>query len=442
MCSEHISGAIPPCRDFCESIQADCQPVIEQFAFPWPSLLNCSRFPSYNGLCIPANQSLEHGQPISITTWPTNTVRRQSVMMQCPPNFVQAHEATSVTCSPHCGKDAYYRREDKLFAEKWMIGWAWLCFLSTSFTLLTFWVEPSRFRYPERPVIFLALCYCLIGVTYILRGALGPQTFSCVPVEEGDSYIAVDGMQSIPCTLAFLSLYYFSLASSIWWVVLALSWFLSAANKWSSEALHGLASYFHVAAWTGPAILGIVALALRRIAGDELTGLCQVSDNDALAFLVVPQAVLLSAGCVLATIAAAALIRVRRAMQIGGRCTGKLERLMTRLGVFAILYVLPAIGYLACLIYEAWHRPRWRSLALLAALDCRIDPTCEPGPSYRTAGVEVALLRLFLSLVVGVTSGMWVWSGKTCRAWSRLFVSPKKVPPRIVGHGMHHISRV
>lgn len=168
-----------------------------------------------------------------------------------------------------------------------------------------------------------------------------------------------------------------------------------------------------------------------------------MAEGDALAFLVVPQAVLLSSGCVLASFAAVALIKVRKAMQVTGRCTGKLERLMTRLGVFAILYVLPAVGYLACLIYEAWHRPRWRSLALLAALDCRIDPSCKPGPSYRTAGVEVALLRLFLSLVVGVTSGMWVWSGKTCRAWSRLFTSPKKLPPRIVsGQNTHYISRV
>ncbi|XP_075238209.1 frizzled-8-like [Lycorma delicatula] len=99
---------------------------------------------------------------------------------------------------------------------------------------------------------------------------------------------------------------------------------------------------------------------------------------------------------------------------------------MTRLAVFTALYVLPTLGALGCLLYESWHHPRWRSLALLSALDCHATPGCAPGPSYHSAGVEVSLLRVFLSLVVGISSGMWVWSGKTCRSWSSLFTAPRK----------------
>lgn len=72
-----------------------------------------------------------------------------------------------------------------------MTGWAWLCFLSTLFTLLTFWVEPSRFRYPERPIVFLALCYNLLSVAYIVRGAVGAENLSCVSQIDGPSYVPV-----------------------------------------------------------------------------------------------------------------------------------------------------------------------------------------------------------------------------------------------------------
>jgi len=96
-----------------------------------------------------------------------------------------------IFCAPRCGTDAYYRAEDKKFAERWMTGWAWLCFLSTLFTLLTFWVEPSRFRYPERPIVFLALCYNLLSVAYIIRGVIGAENLSCVSQVNEPSYVPV-----------------------------------------------------------------------------------------------------------------------------------------------------------------------------------------------------------------------------------------------------------
>lgn len=142
-----------------------------------------------------------------------------------------------------------------------------------------------------------------------------------------------------------------------------------------------------------------------------------------------------------ASIAGMALVRVRRAIRAAGRVATKLERLMTRLGIFALLYALPALGGLACALHESHVRPRWRTLALLAALDCRSSQNCVPGPVYRAAGLEVALLRLFLSLVIGVTSGMWVWSGKTCRAWSRLLAAPSKTsrPLQTLQHSAQNV---
>lgn len=118
---------------------------------------------------------------------------------------------------PRCGEDVYYRNEDKQFTDRWMTGWAWLCFLSTLFTLLTFWVEPTRFRYPERPIVFLALCYNLTALAYILRGAVGPQQFGCATQDDGPSYVPV-------CFFFFLLVEnsacgYFKLLKSIMMVV-------------------------------------------------------------------------------------------------------------------------------------------------------------------------------------------------------------------------------
>lgn len=33
--------------------------------------------------------------------------------------------------------------------------------------MLTFLIDPSRFRYPERPIVFLAICYLIVGCAYV-----------------------------------------------------------------------------------------------------------------------------------------------------------------------------------------------------------------------------------------------------------------------------------
>ncbi|XP_043278385.1 frizzled-9-like isoform X2 [Venturia canescens] len=449
VCSEHVAMQIPACKPLCLSVRRDCEPALTSLTLPWPHLLDCDRFSdSGNALCVqpPPEESLPEmipppALPPIRQQWqilkPLQPSIKENQHHQCPPHFVQTPFVDTVTCAPRCGADAYYRGEDKKFAVRWMNGWAWLCFLSTLFTLLTFWVEPSRFRYPERPIVFLALCYNLVSILFIVRGAIGPENLSCVGQIEGPSYVPVhDGLRSIPCAMWWLMKHYLSLASSMWWTILCGCWLLSARNEWSSEALHNIAAYLHAIAWGLPILLTGGTLLSRSVSADELTGLCQVSDESAIWLEVLPHGVLLLLGCVLGSIAGSALIRVRRAVRAAGRSATKLERLMTRLGIFALLYALPAFGGLACALHEASVRPRWRTLALLAALDCRAAQNCVPGPVYRASGLEIALLRLFLSLVVGVTSGMWVWSGKTCRAWSRLLAAPSK-PPRPPLPGQH-----
>lgn len=33
--------------------------------------------------------------------------------------------------------------------------------------VLTFLIDPSRFRYPERAIVFLAICYLVVGCAYV-----------------------------------------------------------------------------------------------------------------------------------------------------------------------------------------------------------------------------------------------------------------------------------
>ncbi|XP_077197246.1 secreted frizzled-related protein 2-like [Paroedura picta] len=53
VCLSQLEQPVLPCRSLCEAVRHGCSPVMLAFGFPWPEMLNCSRFPQGDDLCIP-----------------------------------------------------------------------------------------------------------------------------------------------------------------------------------------------------------------------------------------------------------------------------------------------------------------------------------------------------------------------------------------------------
>jgi len=101
---------------------------------------------------------------------------------------------------------------------------------------------------------------------------------------------------------------------------------------------------------------------------------------------------------------------------------------MVRIGVFSVLYTVPAIIVIVCNVYELLNRGHW-----LEQYQARIcdDPefkgllTCplhkdllqeSRGPDF------IWFMFKYLGyLIVGITSGFWIWSNKTMSSWSKFF---------------------
>lgn len=82
------------------------------------------------------------------------------------------------------------------------------------------------------------------------------------------------------CTLFFMVLYFFTMAGSVWWVILTITWFLAAVPKWGSEAIEKKALLFHAVAWGLPGALTVTILALNKIEGDGISGVCFIGLYD------------------------------------------------------------------------------------------------------------------------------------------------------------------
>lgn len=218
--------------------------------------------------------------------------------------------------------------------------------------------------------------------------------------------------------------------------MLTVAWFLSSTRRWTHERIQQHSSLFHLAGWGLPAAQTIAVLVLRDVDADELTGICYVgnqSTRSLLVFVLAPQFLYLVLGtsllaCGLLTLSRRKPPIVRRDLK-NNIIADKNEAVIMRLGVFGVLYTIPATCVVASLIYEYYSRDDWLLIAE------RNRP--QPKPS-----IWIFLLRIFMSLVVGVTSIIWVWSPKVMRAWKRIFrrlgaTGPYKQAP-VKCHPVHY----
>ena len=346
----------------------------------------------------------------SLSTCPTKYAKYENVSCTdlCDPNCRD--------CVPKCD-NIFFTKQHKSFAYAWMATWASLCILSTVFTIISFCIDPGRFRYPTRPIIFMAFCYLMYALSYFIPLFIPAADIICkTDTTDNTSLMIVNGMESTLCIIIFLIQYYFGIASHIWWLILTLTWYLAASRKWGLEAINSIACYFHLFAWAVPAILTIAILVTGRVDSNELTGMCYVGNHDRwslLVYIIIPMCFLLLVGQIFLLAGFASLLRIRTNLktQVDDSNIRKLEKLMAKIGIFAILYTVPAVCVLGSHVHEFINLDTWRCMSSTQSPDEELQDSIPT--------VEIHMLKIFMSLIIGITISMWVLSSKTIRSCER-----------------------
>ncbi|KRX81519.1 Frizzled-10-A, partial [Trichinella sp. T6] len=457
MCTEAMDEPITSCRSVCQEVERSCAPLLSNFGLAWPALLNCSQFPAQNSEppCMdpsPSKQKEDTLRKDSRTKlnlskqtsaidrmapsseFPTTAV---AVAASCGPQFVHIdrHEMQYHKCVLRCNQDWMFTEEQKNFAQVWMAIWASVCFLSTGFTVMTFLLDTSRFTYPKRPIVFIAICYCATSVGYLLRLLVGREAAGCQQLDSGQSVLVSHSLSNAVCVVTFILLYYFGLASAVWWLILTMTWYLAAGRKWSQEAIARLSSTFHIIAWVIPASLTVTLLVTHELEASELTSMCFVclhSSSALFGFVVGPVAVFSAIGICFMVAGIVSMVRISREMRfrICDTDLQKLRKLMTKVCVFSLLYVVLTLIVVVCSVYEKFFDEEWLS----SQFECRPqsfkDATTGVGlrhcnmsgmGSLSPPAVEIYMLKVFISLTVGIMSSMWIWSKKTLLMWHHFF---------------------
>ena len=464
-----LEDPLPPCRSLCLAAQDGCEELMNKFGFQWPPNLNCNNFPdpSPDQLCVGEDRgegvtrikdrlppvTKRPYQPWSPPSGGSNPAQTGGMDFICPAQLsvlpeleyrltIGSDEVTD--CGAPCDK-MFFTPDQTLFSRYWAGCWAVLCLLATSFTLLSFLIDVSRFQYPERPIIYLTLCYACVALGFVVGFALG-DSVSCnsapAQVTNGlqlERTIRQGSMQDWRCTLLFMVIYFFFMSASVWWVVLTVCWFLSASLKWGQEAIDVQSQWFHFIAWGQPAISTIVILIMKKVEGDILTGVCFVGlwhMGSLRLYVLAPLLAYLVIGTVFLILGLFSLIKIRTVMKQDGSKTDKLEKLILRIGVFSILFIVPQTVIIACLFYEQHYFSSWmlQWQVALAGPNCsgggRLQwqysrewqtPCPESPPDVPPPDFTVYMIKYLMILLLGIFSGVWLWTEKTIHTWAKFF---------------------
>lgn len=185
------------------------------FDFLWPENLECSKFPMDGGdeICLSPNVSSSKSSSENFHNTAVSTVNRydkknnprnknvstytshRSIGFVCPiqlklPQAVGAEFSIGGKSVKNCGipcSSLFFSDGERSMLRYFISSMAAISVVCCIFTVFTFIIDSSRFRYPERPICFLAICYLFVSSVFIY-GLSSGDSLACRDPVAGLSY--------------------------------------------------------------------------------------------------------------------------------------------------------------------------------------------------------------------------------------------------------------
>ena len=481
LCGVHENkiSIVPPCRELCLYVRGSCQPELDRSnrINSWPPHFDCNQFPPANKTnpCIPNtsnNISLYQSLPLlevpgyivpdkvvtasefwspttamyatpTPTPTPTPTVgpqcERELRVSNNSGDYREYSLAGYKQCGVPCVND-YFSVGRDIAVPVVILIFSIFGIISTVFIIATALIERERFHYPERPIVFLACCYFVISLLFMVGSSskLANTQISCSPttVKPTDTALTSMVFQHLPqsdlasisarsggCVAVFFFLYWATMASFIWWDVLTFTWFLAATLKWAEEAISKFWLLYHIIAWGIPIIQAAIVMGNQLVDGDQHSGVCYLGNFNRVGlgvFVFLPVLVYLVVGIVFLIIGFVSLVNIHQELAKDHQKSRHLQRLIFRVGLFSALYIVPNVILVILYIYELAVMDLWQVAILCYSGNSNL-PECNE-ESYSLGSIVVAVtLKYIMWLVVGINICCWVMTKKTYSVWKQLF---------------------
>lgn len=209
ICLPNYAAPIKACRSVCARARLGCESYMKKFGFEWPEHMNCDLFPEYGStkeVCMDPMDAYQQADknklhiskevksefkpnviiPIASETKAKNVTvyvpnACQSPFINVPKGddrFGKLSTGNVKDCIQPC-HSVHFDSIQKEFSFYWILTWSIICLFSSLCTALTYLIDSSRFKYPEKPIIFLSICYMFVSAGYLVRFLVGHEKMAC-----------------------------------------------------------------------------------------------------------------------------------------------------------------------------------------------------------------------------------------------------------------------
>ena len=290
-------------------------------------------------------------------------------------------------CIPNCTSDITFTSKEKANAKLLTISLSATCFIISCITLITLIIDDhccgfaassqsraaknsiAQFAYAVPP-FFSTFCCVFYSFGFLLSQLINPEDY-CLKNDENTDVLllAREGHRNLPCIFIYLLTYFFGLAISSWWTVIAVSWCVALSFSSSSSSSSSinqrnssrLSTLCHLWGWGVPATLTVTGIVAHKVEADELLSVCSpgagVNDLSLLGFILIPESLQVFLGLVFYIVGIIlAAMRTTPSSNSGSSKRAKLDtktvdRLQNRVLMYGAIYIIMKVIALGLLIF-------------------------------------------------------------------------------------------